>query len=145
MTTTGNLTLSSLVILTLAGCASSGLRPADIFPEDMCANCRMAISDERFASEIITHEEEAFKFDDLGCMLKFRVKRNDIQIAAIFLKDYDTREWIPYERATIIETNLDTPMGSGKVAFAEAKRAQVVAAEHPVSTSGGGCCAGNKE
>jgi len=145
MTTTGSLTLSSLLILTLAGCASSGLRPVDIFPEDMCANCRMAISDERFASEIITHEEEAFKFDDLGCMLKFRVKRNDIQIAATFLKDYDTREWIPYERATIIETDLDTPMASGKVAFAEAKRAQAIAAEHPVSASGRTCCAGDKE
>jgi copper chaperone NosL len=134
-----------LSIHVLAGCGSSGLRPVEIFPEDMCANCRMAISDERFASEIITGDGEAFKFDDLGCLLKFRGKRNDIRIAATFLKDYETRAWIPYERATIVETDLDTPMGSGTVAFADAKRAQSVAAEHPAPASADGCCAGDKE
>lgn len=145
MTRRCNRTFFFALVLTVAGCGSSGLRPVDIFPEDMCANCRMAISDERFASEIITPDGEAFKFDDLGCMLKFRETRNDIQIAGIFLKDYETRKWIPYEHATIVETDLFTPMGSGKVAFSDARRARAVAAENPASGSGDSCSGGDRK
>lgn len=120
-----------VVAIVLNGCGASGVRPVEIFPEDNCAQCRMAVSDERFASEIISDDGEAFKFDDLGCMLKFRTKRNDVRIAGIFLKDYETKEWIPYERATLIETDVETPMGSGKVAFANSGKANEFQKQHP--------------
>ena len=115
----------------MSGCGTTEIRPVDIFPEDNCAQCRMAVSDERFASEIISDDGGAFKFDDLGCMLKFRTKRNDVKIAGIFLKDYETKEWIPYERAALIETDVETPMGSGKVAFADSMKAQEFQKKHP--------------
>ncbi len=121
----------SMMLLCLVGCGASGVRPVDIFPEDNCAQCRMAISDEKFASEIVSDEGEAFKFDDLGCMLKFRTKRNDVKIAGIFLKDYESKEWIPYERAAIIESDVDTPMGSGKIAFASSEKANAFQKQHP--------------
>ncbi len=131
----------------ISGCRTTEIRPVELFPEDNCAQCRMAVSDERFASEIISSDGEALKFDDLGCMLKFRAKRNDVKIAVIFLKDYETKEWITYERAAIIETDVETPMGSGKLAFADSMKAQEFQKKHPASNAlseagcGGSCCA----
>ena len=112
-----------LLFLFLDACGPSEIRPIDIFPEDMCSQCRMAFSDPQFAAEIITDQQEVFKFDDIGCMVKFRTKRPGVKAVAIFLKDYDTKEWIPFERATLVETTLDTPMGSGIVAFADPAKA----------------------
>jgi copper chaperone NosL len=123
------------------------VKPVDIFAEDNCAQCRMAVSDERLASEIINDAGEVLKFDDLGCMLKYRTSHHDMKIAATFLKDYETKQWIPYERAVIIETDVDTPMGSGKVAFADSMRAREFQKKHPSNKSlseagcGGSCCA----
>ncbi len=132
-----------VVIVIAGGCGTPGIRPLDIFPEDNCAQCRMAISDERYASEIIDQNGEVRKFDDLGCMLKFRAKHADLKIAAIFLKDYETKQWVPYERAAIVETNVETPMGSGKVAFADPDKANAFQKQNPHLANAGGidkCC-----
>jgi copper chaperone NosL len=109
------------------GCSPSEITPIDIYPEDMCSQCRMAISDQRFASEIISDQREVFKFDDIGCMEQFRSLRNDLKIAAVFYKDYETKHWIPSDHATIVETDVMTPMGSGKVAFADSVKAKELA------------------
>lgn len=140
------------VTLFLVGCGARGIKPVDIFPEDACSNCRMAFSDHRFASEIIDDNGEAFKFDDIGCMLAFRTKRTDVNIAATFMKDYETKEWIPYERAVIVETDIDTPMGSGKLAFSDSAKAREFQRQHPSNAtvtakdgSGRECCADEKD
>lgn len=132
----------------LTGCAASDLRPVDIFPEDMCAHCRMAISDEKFASEIITEDREVHKFDDLACLFKYKAKNSAVKIAAIFVKDFDSGTWIPYDRSTIIEADVATPMGSGKIAFADSRRAHEFAAARPSKNTtfncGGSCCSSDR-
>lgn len=110
--------------LALNGCGPSEIKPVDIYPEDMCSQCRMAISEPVFASEIITTDGEVFKFDDLGCLEKFREKSSEYNIAATFVKDYETKNWLPYEHSTIVQTSLQTPMGSGKIAVADSVQAQ---------------------
>lgn len=108
----------------LFACGPSEIKPVDIYPEDMCSQCRMAISEPVFASEIITTDGEVFKFDDLGCLEKFREKSSEYKIAATFVKDYETKNWLPYEHSTIVQTSLQTPMGSGKIAVADSVQAQ---------------------
>lgn len=125
----------------LAGCAASNIEPVDIYPEDNCAQCRMVVSDERFASEIIDYHGEVYKFDDLNCLLKFRTKRSDVKIVATYLKDYETKQWIPYEKASIIETSIETPMGSGKIAFADAEKAKAFKSQYPIAAGKDGCSA----
>ncbi len=122
---------AGLLLMALIGCATKETKPIDIYPEDICSNCRMAFSDHRFASEIINEQGEAFKFDDIGCMLKFRAERNDVKAIAIYIKDYDTKEWLPYERAIIVETDIETPMGSGKVSFSDSTEARKFQQKHP--------------
>ncbi|MDZ7362485.1 MAG: nitrous oxide reductase accessory protein NosL [candidate division KSB1 bacterium] len=117
--------------LSFFACGSSEITPVDIYPEDMCAQCRMAVSDQAFASEIITAEGVVFKFDDLGCLERFKEKSTDLKIAATFVKDYQTKKWLPYERSTIVQTSIKTPMGSGKVALADSARAREYLKEYP--------------
>lgn len=141
----------SFFLVTLSwGCGSTELKPIEVYPEDMCANCKMAVSDLRFASEIISDQGEVFKLDDIGCMFKYRAKHTELKIAGIFLKDFETKNWISFERSTIVETDVETPMGSGKVAFTDSAKAQAFAKLHPrnktvSSGSGMGCCAGEKD
>lgn len=108
----------------LFACGPSEIKPVDIYSEDMCSQCRMAISEPVFASEIITTDGGVFKFDDLGCLEKFQEKSGELKIAATFVKDYETKNWLLYEHSTIVQTSLQTPMGSGKVAFADPAQAR---------------------
>lgn len=123
---------SGLSLVAFLGCDSSEIKPVDIYAEDMCAQCRMTVSDQAFASEIITTDGEVFKFDDLGCLEKFKEKSTALKIAATFVKDYATKNWLPYERSTIVQTSIKTPMGSGKVAFADSSQAQAYLKKFPV-------------
>jgi len=107
----------------MMGCTSSELKPVDIYPEDSCAQCRMAVSDRSFASEIITLDNEVFKFDDLGCLETYRKKNPETKVQAIFVSDYEQKTWLPFDKSIIVKTGIVTPMGSGKVAFADSNRA----------------------
>lgn len=132
-----------ILVAVWIGC-SSETKPVDIYPEDACAQCRMAISDEAFASEIINDQREVFKFDDIGCMETFRERSTEMTVLAQYVKDYPSKTWLPYEQSHIVHTSIKTPMGSGRVAFADSIQAtefvrkyppvEVVAAKH-------GCCA----
>jgi copper chaperone NosL len=107
----------------LAGCGKSEVKPVDIYPEDLCSFCRMAFSDLAFASEIITASGEALKFDDIGCMERYTQTAKEGVIAAAFVRDFETKEWLPIGKSTIVTTDLATPMGSGKIAFADSMKA----------------------
>ena len=120
-----------MTLFLVFGCSSGEVKPIDIHPEDMCSRCRMSVSDQRFASEIITEQGEAITFDDIGCMLTYRTAHVELKISAIYLKDYTTREWIRFEQAAVVKTSIETPMGSGQVAFSDPVRAQEFQQQHP--------------
>lgn len=144
-----NITASTMLVLGFAllfeGCGSKEVRPVEIFPEDNCSSCRMAISNRAFASEIITNSDEVMKFDDLACLESYRKKNASIQIKAIFVTDYETKRWLPFEKSVIVKTGIDTPMGSGKIAVKDSARAAAIAHEHPPTTdvSATDCCSSN--
>lgn len=121
------------MLFVVFGCSPSEVRPVDLFPEDMCAYCRMAVSDHRCASEIIAESREVFKFDDVSCLEAYRSGRRDLKIAAVFVMDYETKAWLPWEKAVIVTTGVFTPMGSGRVAFADSTHAIEFRRQHPVS------------
>ncbi len=121
-----------LILSTLLGsCSSSEIEPIEIHEEDSCSFCRMAISDDRFAGEIVTESEEVLKFDDIGCMVRFREQRLTGSALAFFVKDYDSRKWLKEADASIIQTGIGTPMNSGLVAFADSVRARAFAQQYP--------------
>ena len=130
-----------LMVMMLSGCGSSEIKPVDIFSEDICSNCRMSISDRAFSSEIIDDQGGVFKFDDLGCLESFKTKYPAMKIRALFVTDYNSKSWMPYEKSTIIQTGIKTPMGSGKLVFLDTSAAKEFADKYPPDTKiTSSCC-----
>ena len=127
------LIVTALSALALAGCRGDKLPPpVAIFPEDVCSNCKMALSQSRFASEFITAAGDVRKFDDLRCLSEYRreMKPSD-EILVTYLRDYDADRWHPADSCVVVRTGIATPMGSGLVAVADSARARDLLAQHP--------------
>ncbi len=118
--------------LLLIGCGRAELRPVELLPEDMCAFCKMAISEKRFASELITQDGEALKFDDIGCMLRFRKERSNPElVAATFVIDFETHEWLRFEEAYFVKSKeFRTPMDGNWAAFRAKASAEAAATRY---------------
>jgi copper chaperone NosL len=90
----------------------------------------MAVSDRRYAAEVLDREGNLFKFDDVGCMAAFLRSRRP-QIGAAYVADYETRAWVRAEDARYVEAAaFHTPMAHGIVAFGDAARAESAASRH---------------
>jgi copper chaperone NosL len=131
----GRIFLSHIFLFALllpAACATKEPQPVDILPEDMCAFCRMAISEKQYAAQFITRDGDAFKFDDIGCLLNYvKERQNPQQIAAYFVADFETREWTRGESAFYARSiEFKTPMSSGIVAFKDRGKAEAAAGKH---------------
>lgn len=116
-------------ILLFAACQSAALKPVELLPEEMCAFCKMALSEKKYAAEFITRDGDVFKFDDLGCMADYIAgKRNRDQIAAFFVVDFESKEWLNAETAHFVSSaTFQTPMSGGIVAFRDRSRAEAAA------------------
>lgn len=114
------------VLLLPAACQTTRIEPVALAPEDMCSYCRMAISEKQFAAEVLDSEDQAFKFDDIGCLVNFvESKKNKAPIAAYFVMDFDKRDWIKAEEAYYVRTSeVTTPMNGGIIAFRTQSQAQ---------------------
>jgi copper chaperone NosL len=113
---------SALAVLACA-CAGGVPAPAPLDTRnDACAECRMAVSSARFASQLVVPGEEPRFFDDLGCLadhLRNRPSRPDD--AAVYVADHRTGEWAAGASAIFTRVAaLDTPMGSHVIAHASA-------------------------
>jgi copper chaperone NosL len=124
------LTLSLFIGMWISGCGPSESKPVDIESEDACSFCSMAISRPAFASEII-FKGTVYKFDDLACLNAFKTKRSEIIHGTTYVTDFATKEWIRFDAATIVATDVATPMGSGLLAFADSSKAHAFARARP--------------
>lgn len=116
--------LLTTVVLLGGACASSAVEPVEFYPEDMCSRCRMAISDRRFAGEIISDAENVRKFDDLGCMFGELREGGDARVTG-FVVDFENRGWVNMKEAYYVRSEqVKSPMGSGLLAFRDQKAAE---------------------
>ena len=129
----GWLTLALVAVLVVAcggGSVSLDEPPSVRLGEDACDECRMIISEARFAAAYVTEDGTVRRFDDIGDMLVYHV-RNQENVAVFWVHDYETEEWVRAEWAFFVQaSDISTPMGHGIVAFAERERAEKFAAEH---------------
>jgi hypothetical protein len=129
--------------LLFPSCGPKEIRPADLFPEDQCASCRMAVSDGAFASQILYDDGSAAKFDDLRCFDNYRKAHPSEEFVEMFVADYETKEWIPYGRSVIVLTGIETPMGSGRIAVGGQEAAKRLKEQYPpkmASAEADACC-----
>jgi copper chaperone NosL len=81
----------------------------------------MAVSDARFAGQLVAPGELPRFFDDLGCLASFLAAGRAAPGSLAFVADHRTKAWIRADRAVYTRVSgLATPMGSGLVAHADA-------------------------
>lgn len=126
----GGLLMPSL--LCLFGCGQGEPKPVDLLPEDMCALCKMAISEKRFASEIIDYDREPLKFDDLSCMLRhLEAHPEQVNKSTRFVVDFESGGWVKAEDAAFVRApEFKTPMGGNIAAFLDSSKAGVIASQY---------------
>ena len=108
--------------LALAGCG----RPAGpVQPDtkhDACGWCRMAVSDLRFAAQLVAPSEEPRFFDDVGCLATFLKSGGAPASGQVaWVADHRTKQWVRASSAVYTKVpGLLTPMNSFLVAHADA-------------------------
>jgi copper chaperone NosL len=116
----------SLVVLALAlvgACSRGPAAPAALDTKnESCGWCRMAVSDARFAAQLVSPSEEPRFFDDVGCLATF-LKSGGAPVKGqiAYVADHRTKAWVRAAAAVYTKKRgLETPMGSGLVAHADA-------------------------
>lgn len=116
----------------LAACGGEKYEPQAINEEtDVCAICKMAVKDDQFATQIITKDGQSLKFDDIGCMNTWMRENGTDTIGAAFVRDYNSKQWIRYEKAYYAyDSSYQTPMAYGVVSFEKEADAKNYIGEH---------------
>jgi len=87
----------------------------------------MAISEKRYAAQLIDLGGNARKFDDIGCMLRSSRER----AAAWFVMDYQQQQWIDARQAWFVTSKaIPSPMASGIAAVGDKSRAEDLARKY---------------
>lgn len=107
--------------LLAGGCASGPPEPATLDTgNEACASCRMAVSDARFASQVVAPGELPRFFDDLGCLAESLRREKTPAGAVAYVADHRTKAWIRADRAAYTRNpGLETPMSSHVIAHAD--------------------------
>jgi copper chaperone NosL len=109
--------------LLLASCASGPPEPAALDTRnEACAWCRMAVSEARFAGQVVAPSEEPRFFDDVGCLARYLSSAKALPPRAVaYVADHRTKAWVRADRAVYTAVgSLSTPMGSHLIAHADA-------------------------
>ncbi len=88
---------------------------------DMCERCKMAISERKFAVQIIDPQSgRVYKFDEIGCGVLWMDEENIPwkDKAIIWVNDAKTGEWIDARKAKYVSGAI-TPMAFGFAAYTE--------------------------
>ena len=102
----------------LAGCQPAGNGPPPLrFGQEACAQCRMIISDERFAAALTTEVGDTAKFDDVGCLVEHEA--GGLQAStAYWVRDFKADAWLNARDASFVRSDkISSPMGFGLAAM----------------------------
>jgi copper chaperone NosL len=119
---TARLALVAAMAIVLQGCAGTAAGPAVLdVHHDACEGCRMAVSDARFAAQLVVPGETPKFFDDIGCLATYVARQRVTDAAAVaYVADHRTKQWVPAAAAVYSRVpGLATPMSSGLVAHAD--------------------------
>ncbi len=115
------LLLFAIVTIILTGCQKkreNGVAQMH-WDRDMCERCKMAVSERKFAVQVIdpkTHK--VYKFDDIGCAILWfdeeHIPWKDQ--AKIWITDAKTGKWIDAKTALYTDDSI-TPMAYGFAAY----------------------------
>jgi copper chaperone NosL len=119
-----------ITVLAAFGCGQTAIKPVELSAGDMCSFCKMAISEKRYACELVNRFGDATKFDDIGCMKNYILKEHP-EPSTIFVVDFSSKQWIDAKHAFYVHSSqLQTPMAGATAAFASQEDAQNAAKKY---------------
>lgn len=107
------------------GCTPSGPEAIELH-KDMCAFCKMRISDGHFGSELITEKGRIYKFDDLYCMREYIKENPDSKMGGLFVHHYPIEnQLVSVESVFLVKSPaFRSPMGGNTAAFIDVQEAE---------------------
>ena len=112
----------ALALAAALGCAAGPPEPAALDTRnEQCAHCRMAVSDPRFAGQVVAPGELPRFFDDVGCLAEWVKDRAPLPDGAVaWVADHRTKAWVRADAAVYTKVpGLETPMGSHVIAHVD--------------------------
>lgn len=95
----------------------------------MCAQCKMAISEKRYAAELQDADGNILKFDNIDCMARYAAGHGlRTSAAAWWVMNSEGTEWLDLHQALLVRSSaIPGPMGSGILAVKDQSSAQALA------------------
>ena len=119
---------SSMVFL--AACSETGPQEINV-GKDQCDNCKMTISEPKYATQLITEKGRLYKFDDISCLNDYEVSNTETTAnAKKYVADFPTGKFIESSTATFIKGgDIKSPMGGNTQAYQDKAAAEKAATE----------------
>lgn len=128
-----NIAISVIAFFILAFTSCNTTKPEPIkLNSDNCDNCGMTISNLKFAAELFTQKGRAYKFDDISCLLNYKIENKDkANGASFYISNFlGDNNLIPAETAVYAKgENILSPMGGNVAAFSDLESARKYADE----------------
>lgn len=107
-------------IIAFSSCSEPGPQPVTM-NKDMCAHCKMNITNAHFATQLLTQKGRHYLFDDITCMADFVNEHNEIEYNLFYAADFsEPTHFIDVDKAMFFKSDsLRSPMGGNIAAFAE--------------------------
>ncbi|WP_068986408.1 MULTISPECIES: nitrous oxide reductase accessory protein NosL [Lysinibacillus] len=104
--------------------------------DTMCEMCNMKVymKDEEmgeFSTQAIKEDGTIAFYDDIGCLVNAEVANNEKNEK--FVRDFNTKDWVKVDDATIVKTDLKSPMNWGYVYFNDKADADKYIADNPTA------------
>jgi hypothetical protein len=100
------------IVWMAASCTSSPAPKDPLWDRESCAHCSMSVSEHRYATQIIGPGVTVRHYDDLGCALRDRERKPELQQGKLYVRPHGMTSWVPAEEARYTD-GLRTPMGHG--------------------------------
>jgi copper chaperone NosL len=126
----GSAAAGLLIVLLAAGCGAPQPRALDL-NADLCAFCKMNVSDPRFAAQLVTAKGRTYMFDDIRCLRDYLADQSNAGHMAYVSDFCAPGQWVSAEAAILLESPaFQSPMGGNTAAFALRDSASVYQARH---------------
>ena len=124
--------IAGMILLLGTGCSQE---PAEIhYGSDECVYCKMMITDDRFATQIVTDKGKVIKFDSIECMADYTGEhKSELESAKFWLSDFNNPgNWVEVGKAKIVKSDvIKSPMGESLMAFKNSEEMKNHLSEYP--------------
>ncbi|SFJ03164.1 copper chaperone NosL [Kaistella treverensis] len=117
-------------MLSLAACAEKGPQEITI-GKDQCDNCKMTISEPKYATQLLTEKGRVYKFDDIACLRDYEATNpENTGSATVYVADFPSGKFVESSTATFIKGGqIKSPMGGNTQAYSDKAAAEKAASE----------------